>query len=56
MCAGGPTWSYLNDTDSNYKTFVAVMLLAKAQGNPITVFTTLEAGYCHIGYISTSSS
>src|SRR4051812_6084170 len=52
MCAGGQAWAYLNDTDSNYKTFVAVLLLSKAQNSNLTVYSTLEGGYCHIGYIS----
>jgi hypothetical protein len=55
MCTGGPNWAYLNDTDSNYKTFVAVLLMAKAQNTNITVFSTLEGGYCHIGYVSSGN-
>ncbi|MBT9495575.1 MAG: hypothetical protein IV107_25165, partial [Paucibacter sp.] len=27
MCSGGPNWAYLLDTDSNYKIFVAALLL-----------------------------
>jgi hypothetical protein len=54
MCAGGPNWAYLNDTDSNYKTYIAMFMLAKAQGSSVTVFTTLSGGYCHIGYIAIS--
>lgn len=52
MCTGGPGWAYLNDTDSNYKTYVAAILYAKAQGSNVTVYSTLEGIYCHIGYIS----
>ena len=54
MCTGGPNWAYLNEADSNYKTYVAAFLLAKAQGNTVAVYTTLENGQCHIGYISIS--
>jgi hypothetical protein len=31
MYASGPGWASLNDTDSNCKTYVAALLLAKAQ-------------------------
>jgi hypothetical protein len=52
MCGSGSNWAYLNESDSNYKTYVAAILAAKAQGSQVTVYTTLENGYCHIGYIS----
>lgn len=52
MCGSGSNWAYLNETDSNYKTYVAAILAAKAQGSSVTVYSTLENGYCHIGYIS----
>jgi hypothetical protein len=55
MCTGGTTWAFLNDTDSNYKIYVATMLLAKAQGLGITIFTSAEGGYCRIGYIVVGS-
>jgi hypothetical protein len=55
MCTGGQSWAYLNETDSNYKVYVAALLLAKAQGNQVTVFSNLEGSYCHIGYLSVSS-
>lgn len=50
-CTGGENWAFLSDTDSNYKSYVAALLLAKAQGTTITVYTTLEGAYCHIYYI-----
>lgn len=52
MCSGGQGWAYLNDTDSNYKVYVAALMLARAQGTKVTIYSTLEGGYCHIGYIS----
>jgi hypothetical protein len=52
MCSGGSSWAYLNESDSNYKTYVAAILAAKAQGSPVVVYSTLENGYCHIGYVS----
>jgi hypothetical protein len=51
MCNGGPPWAYLNESDSNYKTYVAMIMLAKAQNIQITLFSTLESGYCHIGHL-----
>lgn len=51
MCSGGASWAYLNESDSNYKTYVAMLMLAKAQASKVTIFTTLESGYCHAGYI-----
>ncbi|WP_157597894.1 MULTISPECIES: hypothetical protein [unclassified Rhizobacter] len=52
MCAGGTTWAFLNETDSNYKTYVAALMVAKVQGTSVRLFTTTEGGFCHIGYIS----
>lgn len=54
MCTGGATWAYLNDSDSNYKAFIATLLLAKAAGRQVTVYTTNSGAYCHIGYIVTA--
>jgi hypothetical protein len=55
MCGTGSNWAYLNDTDSNYNTYVAALMMAKAQGSPVTIYTTRENNYCHIGYISVNS-
>jgi len=52
MCGSGSNWAFLNEADSNYKTYVAAILAAKAQGSPVIVYSTSENGYCHIGYIS----
>lgn len=54
MCTGGANWAYLNDTDSNYKVFVATLMMVKTQGIEVTIYTTKTDGYCHIGYIATS--
>lgn len=51
-CSSGIGWAYLLDTDSNYRTFVASLLMAKATGAPVTFHTELEGGYCHIRHIS----
>jgi hypothetical protein len=52
-CTGGmAAFGYLNSTDSNYSTYVSVILMAKAQGSTVTFYTNLDAnGFCHIGYI-----
>lgn len=51
MCTGGQNWGYLNETDSNYKTYVGILMMAKAQGSSVTVFTNTVNGYCQIGYL-----
>jgi len=50
-CTGGPSWSYLNEGDSNYKTFVAALMMAKAQGSAVNIYSTMVNGYCQIGHI-----
>ena len=55
VCTGGPNWAYLNDTDSNYKIYVAQLTVAKLAGNQVTIYTTNVGGYCQIGYISVGS-
>lgn len=52
MCTSGPGWGYLNETDSNYKAYAAALMMAKAQGSSVTIYSTLESGYCHIGYVT----
>lgn len=52
MCTGGPSWAYLNDTDSNYKAFAAALMLAMAQNTTVRVYSNRVGDYCHIGYIS----
>jgi hypothetical protein len=53
MCGNGNTWAYLNDTEPNYSAHVATVLMAKAQGLTVTVYSNLEAGtgFCHVGYL-----
>lgn len=56
--------AFLNEKDSNYKTYVAMLMMAKATGATVTIFTTSETytgtdangnaalfTMCHIGYI-----
>jgi len=48
----GNDWAYLNHSDDNYKTYLSVLLTAKATKQTVSVFTTgNSAGYCHIGYL-----
>lgn len=50
---GTHTWSYLNKTDSNYETYVSVLLAAKMSGKEVTVYTAKKGdyGFCNIGHI-----
>ena len=52
MCGTSNYWAYLNSTDSNYNTYVAAIVMAKATGAQLTLFTTQVNGYCHIGYLT----
>ena len=53
MCGNSYNWAYLNATDSNYPAYVAALLMAKAQGSTVVVFSNLDGnGYCHIGYVA----
>lgn len=51
ICTGGQTWAYINESDSNYKVYVAMLMMAKTQGSQVTLYTTQINGMCHIGYI-----
>lgn len=53
LCGNTHTWAYLNDTDSNYQTFVSVLLAAKAAKMTVTLYSIRKTdGYCHLGYMS----
>lgn len=55
LCGNDHTWAYLNKSDSNYETFVSVLLAAKMAERSVRIYTTKETasgnGYCRIGYI-----
>lgn len=52
MCgAGTQSWSFLEETDSNYKAFQQSLWMAKLLGKPPLVYTTKVGIYCHIGDI-----
>lgn len=56
LCGNDHNWAYLNETNSNYKTYVAVLLSAKAAKQDVVIYTNRKGavanGYCNIGYIS----
>lgn len=57
ICGNSISWAYLNESDSNYKVYVAAALAAKAAGDPVTLYTTRDAaGYCKLGYFVVRSS
>jgi len=57
MCGNTISWAYLNESDSNYKVYVAAAFAAKAAGDPVTVYTTRDAaGYCKMGYFVVGSN
>lgn len=57
LCGGetGHDWAYLNESQSNYQTFVSVLLSAYMAGKKVTIYTNHESssgsGYCRIGYV-----
>jgi hypothetical protein len=55
MCTGGADWAYLNESDSNYKVYVAALMMAKAQGSTVIIDSNLQGSYCHIGYIAVTN-
>lgn len=53
MCGNQNTWVYLNESDSNYDTYVSVLLAAKFANANVKIYTEQMAnGYCKIGYIA----
>src|ERR1043165_8456819 len=51
MCGNSINWAYLNEGDSNYKSYVAAVMMAKAQGSSVFIYTTQVNGYCQIGHL-----
>lgn len=55
LCGNEHNWAYLNESDSNYDTFVSVLLAAKMSNSQVIIYSRKEVtsgnGYCHIGYI-----
>lgn len=53
LCTNGPAWAYLNGSDSNYKTYVSLLMMARAMDRPVLIYTSKDQyGYCKIGYVS----
>ena len=52
LCSQGTYWAYINDTDSNYKVYVAVLLAAKASNSTVTLYTYNGGAGCRIGYMT----
>ncbi len=50
-CAGGGTYSYIDETDSNYKVYVMLLAMAKIAQSQVILYTTTIGGACHIGYM-----
>ena len=48
--------AYLNEPDSNYETYVSVLLAARLADKPVTIYSNRETksgkNHCHIGYIA----
>lgn len=51
MCASGATYVYLSTSDNNYNAYVALLMLARAEGLPVTVWSVSVGNYCHITYL-----
>ncbi len=55
LCGNTHKWAYLNESDSNYQTFVSVLLAAKMADKEIIIYSNHETAsgqsYCHVGYI-----
>lgn len=42
MCTNGPPWAYLNGSDSNYKTYVSLLMMARAMDRPVLIYTSKQ--------------
>lgn len=53
FCGNENSWAFLNELDSNYQTYVSVLLAAKAAKLDVIIYSTREnvSGYCRIGHI-----
>lgn len=55
MCATGAKFAFINEADSNYKIYVAALLMAKAQGSTVTIYSSnVDGAYCRIGHLTVS--
>lgn len=52
LCTGGMAEGCLDDTDANYKTYVATLLMAKATGASVILHADVgQHSRCRIGYV-----
>jgi len=55
LCGNTHSWAYLNESQSNYQTFVSVILAAKMSNKQVILYTNKETTsgqeYCRIGYL-----
>ena len=52
MCGNQTRFAYLNETDANYKTYVAVLLSAHRAQTLVRIHTTRDSsGNCKIGHV-----
>lgn len=54
LCGNNHSWAYLNKADSNYETYVSMLMAAKYAKSQVTIHSNRDgsaAGYCRIGHI-----
>lgn len=51
MCPGGPAWAFINVNDANYKSHVSNLLLGRALGASVSVWSTLYGSGCAISNV-----
>ena len=52
LCGTEHRWAFINKADSNYETFVAMLIAAKFAKSSVTLYTNkTDKGYCRIGHL-----
>ncbi len=53
-CGATPPYdfAYINEADSNYKSYAAALMMAKVEGSLVTLHLMREGGACKIGYLA----
>jgi hypothetical protein len=52
MCTGGPSWAYVNGSDPSYKSYVSLLMMARAMDKPVLIYSQRTGDYCKIGFVS----
>nr|WP_297531524.1 hypothetical protein [uncultured Roseateles sp.] len=52
MCTGGPSWAYVNGSDPSYKSYMSLLMLARAMDKTVLIYSQRTGDYCKIGYVS----